>query len=93
MPLALDQSLRAAKPSACRAHLAPKREVHAEPESATHRAERLAGVQVRVVGTLQERGSNSSMRPTMEADNREQIEVVGSQGRRLIDVGQGGVGI
>ena len=53
--LALEQPLSAAKPARGRPHLAPKREVHSDPEGAADRGQRLALFRIRVVRALQQR--------------------------------------
>ena len=52
--LAFDQPLRAAEPPRRRAHLAAKREVHADPEGAAHGASELAVVEMGVMSALEE---------------------------------------
>ena len=50
--LALDQPLGATEPSGRATGLSSERKIDAHPEGAAHSAHRVAGVQVRVMGTL-----------------------------------------
>src|SRR3954452_13565868 len=87
MLLAFDQPLCAAEPSGSVAHLSSECEIHAQPEGAAHCAHRFAGVQVRLVSTLQEAQALIVM-----ADHGsrrcEQLEVLRSQWSRLIGLSQ-----
>ena len=53
-PLALHQALGAAEPPARAAHLSATREEHTDPERAANRGHRLAGVRVRLMGSLED---------------------------------------
>ncbi len=66
--LALEEALRAPEPATGRPHLAAQREVHPDPERAAHGAQRLPGLEVRVVRALED-AQNSPSRPSMNADS------------------------
>ena len=50
----LEQPLGAPEPAARRAYRTPVGEVHADPGRGTHRAQRLASLEIPVVGTLED---------------------------------------
>ncbi len=84
-PFALYQPLGAAEPSGRAAHLSSECKVDAHPERAAHSAHRFAGVEVRVIGTLQ---AIQAVVVAAEHEGRrcEQLEVLRSQRSRLIGV-------
>lgn len=90
--LALNEALRPAEPTSRRPHLSSDREVHPEPESDARRAKPVPGVQAHVVRTLQE--CQVVVHATDHGGrDREQLEVVRSQRRRLVGARQRLVGV
>ena len=74
--LAVDQALRTAEPSGRAGPISPRIARVVPIQNAQRAARRpVAGVQAHLVGALQERSGSRPSRPTMEADDREQLEV------------------
>jgi hypothetical protein len=81
-PLAFDQPLRATQPSCPTARLSPGEQMHTHPERAARGTQRLAGIEVDVMGTLQ--AAHVVIASEHVSRRREQFEVLRSERRRLI---------
>ncbi len=81
--LAFDEALRTAEPSARAAHLSADCEIDADVERAARRARRFTGVDVRLMGTLEE-AEEVVDAPEHVGRRREQLEVFRAQRLRLV---------
>ena len=90
--VALEHPLRTSEPAGRAAHLAPERQIRADPPCTARGASSLAGVDVDVMGTLQE-AHPLVIAPEHVGRRRQELDVFGAERLRLIRTGQGLVGV
>ncbi len=83
----VEEPLCSSQPAARRAHRTPIGEVHPDPRRGAHRAQRLAPLQVLVVGSLEDSDA-LVVAPKHPGRGREQLEILRSQRRDRVSSGE-----